>query len=161
MNDAKAPLIGFGFAMIPYMAVAWAYSYFAEGGQPEFWRALGVLLAVRFFFSIIESVGGFLAWRFFVRRQMIAHLGSVFRANQFPGKQYFDDDFGNYCARLLDNQPRKPNFVQHIEDIQTFLLNHEKRGILNGMRMHTVVDTAFEQYMATMPKAAKSRFDFD
>jgi hypothetical protein len=152
MNEVKAQLIGFGFAMIPYMAVAWGYSYLTEGGQPIFWRALGVLLAVRLFFAIIESIGSFLAWRFFVRRQMIAHLVGVFRANEFPAKQYSDDDFGNYCARLLVDQPRKPSYMQHAQDIQTFLLIHEKRGILDGLRMHTVVDTAFQQYMATVPK---------
>jgi hypothetical protein len=91
---------------------------------------------------------------------MVAHIVSTFRTNQFPAKQYFDDDFGNYSARLLvEQQSRKPTVVQHLENLQTLLQIHEDRGILDGMRMQSVVDTAFEQYMSTMPKAAKSRFD--
>ena len=95
MNEAKAVLIGFGFAMIPYIAVAWGYSYFTEGGQPTFWRALGVLFVVRLFFEVIESIGRFLAWRFFVRREMVARMLGVFQKHEFPAKQYFDDDFSN------------------------------------------------------------------
>jgi len=122
MNEAKAVLIGFGFAMIPYIAVAWGYSYFTEGGQPTFWRALGVLFVVRLFFEVIESIGRFLAWRFFVRREMVARMLGVFQKHEFPAKQYFDDDFSNYCARLLGGQQRGPNYMQQAHDIQSLLL---------------------------------------
>jgi len=152
MNESKASLIGFGFAMVPHLAVAWGYVYFIDGGQPTFWLALGILIAVRLFFSIMEAVGSDLAWRFFARQKMVAYLLGIFRANAFPAKKYADDDFGNYCARLLHAQPKKPDCIRHLEYIQTFLLIHEKRGIFDGLRMHTVVDTAFAQYMAGIPK---------
>jgi hypothetical protein len=162
VTDAKAPFIGFGFAMVPYMAVAWAYTYFSEGGQPLFWRVLGSLLVVRIFFSIIESVGSYLAWRFFVRQQMVARLVGIFQANRFPAKQYSEDDFADYCARLFEDQPRKQlTYLEYAQEIQSFLLVQEKRGIIDGLRVHSVVDAAFSQYMAMLPKITKSRLDTD
>jgi hypothetical protein len=160
MNETVLPWIGFGLAMVPYVAVAWGYTYFTNGRQPEFWQALGILLAIRLFFSIIESIGQFLAWRIFVRRHTVAQLVGLLRSSKFPPKRYFDDDFSNYCARLLADQPSKsePDYIRHAQEIQTLLLTQEQRGIVAGMRMHAAMETAFEQYMATMPKAAKSRF---
>jgi hypothetical protein len=159
LNEAILPWVGFGFALVPYVAVALGYTYLTDGHQPEFWRAFGILLALRLFFSIIESIGGFLAWRFFVRRHTVAQLVGVFRSSNFPQKQYYDDDFGNYCARLLAEQPSKTDYIGRAHELQTLLLTHEKRGIVAGIRMNAAVETAFEQYMATMPKATKSRFD--
>jgi hypothetical protein len=161
VSETKAALLGFAFAMVPYIAVAWGYCYFTDGGPPTFWRAIGVLLAVRLFFEVIEAIGRFLAWQLFVRQRMVAYVLSVFKKSEFPPKQYHDDDFGNYSARLLGNRPSAPDYMQHVQDLQALLLINEKRGIFDGLRMHSVVDTAFEKYMATMPKAAKSRFDMD
>jgi hypothetical protein len=158
MNETKSGLVTFGFAMIPYMAMAWGYSYFTDGGQPAFWRALGFLIVVRLFFSIIETLGRILAWRLFYRKQAVEHFVQMFRKRELPAKEYYDDDFGNYCARLINSGLQKVDHARNAQEIQTFLWMHEKRGILEGMRMHAAVEAAFEQYMKTLPKSAKSRF---
>ena len=62
------------FSAVPYVAVAWGYSYFTEGGQPAFMRAIDFLVAARVFFALIETLGGILAWRLFYRKKSIANF---------------------------------------------------------------------------------------
>ena len=158
MNEMKAGWIAFGFAMIPYLAVAWAYSFFTEGRWPAFWTAFGFLSAARIFFSIIETLGGVLAWRLFYRKQAVENYVQLFRANQFPPKEYYDDDFGNYSARLTTGHSQKPDAIKACQDLESILLMTERSGILRGMRIHAAVETAFERYMSTLPKSDKSRW---
>jgi hypothetical protein len=159
MNETKSGLIASGFSLIPYAAVAATYSYFVGGGGArQFWIAMGVLIALRTFFSAIEGLGRILAWRLFYKRRVVDHFVALFKANEFPPKQYYDDDFSNYRARLVSDHERKADDVRAAQDLESLLLMQENRGILEGMRFNAAVELAFEEYMSTMPKAGKSRY---
>jgi hypothetical protein len=158
MNEQISALIVLAISLIPYAALSWGYSTFSNAGWPSFWRAFGVLVAVRAFFSIIEGIGGILVWRLYGRRIAVSQWAGYFRDNHFPPKQYFDDDFGNYCARLTTNYQRPTDLAPVVHELQTILLSYERRGMVLGMRMNDAVETAFEQYQQSQPRATESRF---
>ena len=156
MNETASAGIVFALSIIPYAAVSWAYAAFVDGGWPDFWKCFGVLSAIRFFFSVIEGVGGILVWRIYGRRVAVAHWLKFFRENNFPPKEYASDDFGNYRARLAACYRRRADAPYLASEIEVLLLSYEHRGILIGMRMHAAIEEAFRRYQATQPTAAKA-----
>jgi hypothetical protein len=152
MNDTKTGAIAFGFALVPYAAVAWAYTYLMDGGSHGFWLALGFLVAVRTFFSIIETLGSVLAWRIFQRRRMIDTLLGVLRAHKFPPKEVDTDDFSNYRARILTDYAEKPDYMRAAKEFDTLAMLYERAGILPGMRYESAAEATFKQYIATLPR---------
>jgi hypothetical protein len=156
-DEIKANLIVSCISAAPYAAVAWGYSYFTKGDASDFWQVLGILILVRAFFGVIEFFGSILTWRLYLKDKVVQHFVGLFKANNMPPKHFYDDDFGNYRARLMKvRQPDPARFCQEMEDL---LLQSERRGIVYGMRIDAAAETAFEKYQATQPKAEKSRFD--
>jgi hypothetical protein len=95
--------IGFLCSLGPYLIVAWAYvKYVDQAGN--FWIALGVLLGVRFFFSVIETLGSALAWRIYGRRHSVRTTVQFLIANKFPMRKYAWDNGENYLFRFRDKR---------------------------------------------------------
>jgi hypothetical protein len=149
MNETKSGLIVFAIAMIPYVAVAWGYAHFTDGGSNGFWVALGVLLAIRFFFSVIETIGNVLVWRLYGRHRTIEKLVDFFRANEFPPKEIATDDLGNYLARIVAFYQPKPDYRRAASEFESLELAAENAGILAGMRFHAAAEAAFKIYIPT------------
>jgi hypothetical protein len=136
MNETKSGLIVFTFAIIPYVAVAWGYAHFAgDGSRREFWIALGVLLAVRLFFSVIETLGGVLAWRLYHKKRMVTAIVQVLRANKFPPKQRETDSFSAYLARIVRDYEPKPDFLRAGQGIRSHDYPHVRIRIVNRMEV--------------------------
>jgi hypothetical protein len=146
MNNTKSALILVAFSFVPYLAVAWGYKSLVDGGSKEFWTAVGILVGVRLFFSIIETLGGILSWRAYGRSVMVQRFLELLRTNSFPKRTYAHDDFLNYLARI-DDDPACPHSVKaSAKEIHFMLEVFESLGILLGMRMHSAAELALEQY---------------
>ena len=137
------------FAWVPYVLVSWGYSKLTHD---SFWLALGVLLVIRIFFSIIETLGSVLTWRLYGRAKMVEINLSTLRNNNFPKRQYAHDDFGSYLSRIENDYEK--NYPEQLKAVarqwdQT-LVQSESFGILLGMRMHAAAEEALNIYS---PKA--------
>jgi len=149
MNDTKNGLIAFAFSIVPYAAAAWSYTYFTGGHSREFWIAMGILLAARLFFFIIETFGGVLAWRLLYKRRMVEQILAVFRANKFPPNQRVGRSVSNYLSRILEDYEPKPDYVGAAKDLESLALLYENEGILPGMRFNVALEAAFKIYEST------------
>ena len=150
MNDTKSGLIVLSLSIVPYAAVAWIYSSFVgDGSQRGFWVALGALLAVRLFFSVIETFGGLLRWRLYQKRRTIASIVQVLRANKFPLKEYETDSFSMYLSRILQDYEPKPDVVRAAREFETMMTFTYELGVLPGMRYSAAADAAFDIYAPT------------
>lgn len=131
------------FAWVPYVLVSWGYATLSES---SFWSVLGALLAIRIFFSVIETLGSVLAWRLYGRKQMIERNLSLLRANNFPKRQHAHDDFLNYLSRIEDDKACAQQTQIAARQWQQTLSFFESSGILVGMRMHAAADEALNIY---------------
>ena len=95
MNNVKTHVITFAFAMVPYLLVTWGYTELTNGDTKTFWTALGILLGVRVFFSLIETLGSVLSWRLYGKNFMVQKMLEVLRANKFPMREYSHDNILN------------------------------------------------------------------
>jgi len=145
MNDTRSRVILALFALIPYLLVSWAYMAFVDGGASEFWRTFGLLIVVRLFFSVIETLGSILSWRLYGKKFMVNRFLELLRANHFPKRQYAHDDFLNYLARIEDG-PYPPSVKASAKEINFILATFENMGILLGMRMHSATEAALDAY---------------
>ncbi len=84
MNDNRNLVLTWGFALVPYALVAWGYKKLTGGDDGDYWIAFGVLIAVRLFFSLIEMLGGILAWRVYGKGLAVTGLHEFLRSNEFP-----------------------------------------------------------------------------
>ena len=96
MKDLKFCVNALAFSVLLYPALTWAYVALTGGGMHEFWKALGLLLGVRLFFSIVETMSGILQWRLYGMRTAVQECVEVLRTNSFPGREYANDDLGDY-----------------------------------------------------------------
>lgn len=145
MNDTRAHIIMGLFTFIPYFIVSWAYMALVDGRAGQFWSAFGVLVAVRLFFSIIETLGSILSWRLYGRKFMVSKFLGFLRVNNFPKREYAHDDFSNYLARIEEG-PYTASVKASAKEIYFILSTFESMGILLGMRMHSASDVALDAY---------------
>lgn len=146
MNDTRSRLIMSLFAFVPYLLVSWAYMAHVNGDSSDFWKSLGLLVAVRFFFSVIETLGTVISWRLYGKRFMVNKFVEFLRTNNFPKRKYAHDDLLNYLARIED-EPTSPASVKaSAKEIHFLLSTFESMGILLGMRMHSASDAALDSY---------------
>src|SRR6266436_4341709 len=103
MTDTKSTIIVMLLAWVPYSAVAWGYKVLTDGTAKTFWYALGTLVGVRLFFSIIEGLGGILTWRVYGKRVAVQGPLAILRANNFPKRRYKEEDFQDYLAGIADD----------------------------------------------------------
>jgi hypothetical protein len=150
MNDARSRIIVALFALVPYALVAWAYMALTNGNANDFWRAFGVLFAVRVFFSIIETLGGVLAWHLYSKRVVVGKHVEFLRAHGFPKRKYSHDDFLAYLVRIEDDPEQPASLRAAAREMHSMLATCEGMGILLGMRMHSASEAALEIYS---PKA--------
>ncbi|MEW5943720.1 MAG: hypothetical protein AB1710_07705 [Pseudomonadota bacterium] len=143
MTDTRSQIIMASFAWVPYVLVSWGYARLSDG---SFWSALGVLLAIRLFFSVIETLGSVFAWRLYGRRKMIERNLAMLRANNFPKRQYAHDDFLNYLSRIEDDETCPQQLKMAAKQWEQALAFFESSGILLGMRMHAAADAALDIY---------------
>ena len=143
MNDTRSEIILALFAWVPYVLVSWGYANFSEG---SFWSALGVLLAVRVFFGIIETLGRVIAWRFYGKKKMIERNLNLLHTNNFPKRQYAHDDFLSYLSRIENDYTCPQEIKMAAKQWKQTLAFFENSGILLGMHMHTAADEALNIY---------------
>jgi hypothetical protein len=86
-------------SLIPYLLVAWVLNEFVGEGS-YFWMILGIMLLIRLGFSIMEAIGGILAWRFYNRKVMVNRVVDFLKAHNFPPRRCAFDDFDAYLSRI-------------------------------------------------------------
>ncbi len=131
-----------GFAWIPYVLLSWGYAQVMDG---DFWKVLGVLMAARLFFSVIETIGSIFSWRLYGKKKIVQLNLNILRFNNFP-KREIDDDFLNYLARIEINDSHSMQLKAVAKNWEQSLAFFEHTGILIGMRMYAAADEALDIY---------------
>ena len=146
MNDARAYIILAIFSLVPYTLVSWAYMALAGGGTKEFWSAIGVLIAIRTFFSLIETLGGVLSWHLYGKKLMVQKFLEFLSTNNFPKRKCEHDNFMDYLVQI-EARPEYPSSVKvSAREMRQILKTYESIGILIGARIHAASDMALNAY---------------
>lgn len=143
MNDTRSQIMMMLFAWLPYVLVSWGYAKLSDG---KFWSALGVLVAIRIFFSVIEALGSVLAWRLYGRKRQIERNLSMLRASNFPRREHSHEDFLTYLCRIEDDEAYSLQLRTTASQWRQVLAFFEDSGILLGMRMRDAADEALKFY---------------
>lgn len=146
MNNTKPQLITAGFSLVPYLLVSWGYAELTDGTRKTLWVAFGVLVGVRLFFGLIETLGSVLSWRLYGKKQMVQKMLGVLQTNKFPKRFYFHDDILNYLARIEDSEEISHSVKSAAKQLEFLLATFENLGILAGARMYSATEAALEMY---------------
>lgn len=146
MKNAAQIFVGSLVAFIPYWLVAWGYKALVDGGAREFWSALGLLLAVRLFFAVIETLGSVLAWRLFGKRRAVRKFVEILRMNSFPKREAVDYTRGsNYFSSIY-----KGDYPEALKaaacEFDCMLSMSEEMGVLFGWRTYRATEEALDIY---------------
>jgi hypothetical protein len=112
--------------------------------------AFGVLLALRVFFGIIETLGGIVHWRLYGKRMVVDKYVDFLRAHGFPKRNSPHDGLLAYLARIENDPELSASLRTAASHVHTVLSACEEVGILSGSRMHSAMKAALEIYS---PKA--------
>ena len=140
------PLMIAAFAAIPYGLVTWGYTAFTDGDVQAFWVALGVLLGIRLFFSLIEMLGGVLYWRLYGRRIVMSNALKFLKTNGFPPREYEHDTLLAYLARIQDGHKYPPTLRAAAAETERLLTFIEGLGIVMGARTWEVWCAALDAH---------------
>jgi hypothetical protein len=146
MNDARSYIILAIFTLVPYTLVSSAYMALSDGGAKEFWGAFGVLIAIRTFFSLIETLGGVLSWHLYGKKLTVEKFLQFLRTNNFPEREYEHDSFLNYLARIDDGAEYPSSVKAAAKQMHLLLETYESIGILLGARMNAASEVALDIY---------------
>ena len=149
MNNTRSNIIITLFSVIPYLLVSWGYTVLVDGAEKQFWGVFGVLIAVRLFFSVIETFGGVLSWHLYGKRLMINKFLRLLWENNYPKRTYKDENFLDYLSQIEDGT-YPDTLKKSAKEFYSLLSTFESMGILLGMRMHSASESALEIYS---PKA--------
>lgn len=149
----KTQIIGGAIAFVPYLVLAWGVTKLDEA--LSFWIALGVLVGIRAFFGIVETVGRVLAWRLHGRGKAIEGILEILRANQFPKRKFRDDDFLDYLAGVENDDTVRPELRSTAREMHSLIAVSETVGMLAGWRTLSASEAALELYS---PKAQAPEF---
>jgi hypothetical protein len=136
-----------GFGINPILACWVAVPrLFSRSQSRRFWRALGVLLVARVFYSVLDGVGNTLVWRLLRRKQIIEATLATFKSLDFPMREYAADDVDAYLARIENdgNLPAEVRLAAH--DLEFQLALFEKIGMIAGSRSRSAVEAAHHAY---------------
>ena len=156
MNDFRFRLIVILLPSIPYFLVSWGYMAYVDGGAKQFLGALGVLIALRTFFDVIEKLGGVLSWRVYGKKVTANKFAEMLCANKFPKREYSHHDFSTYLHQLEEG-PSEESVKTSAKQLKFILEFCEEEGILLRMRMHVALDAALDIYS---PRAEAPILDF-
>lgn len=157
MNNINPQLITAGFSLVPYLLVSWGYAELTDGNSKTFWTAFGVLVGVRLFFSVIETLGSILSWRLHGKKLMVQKMLEALRSNEFPKRFYSHDDILGYLARIEDEEKISPSVKSAAKQLEFVLATFENLGILAGARMYSAAEAALEIYS---PRSAAKEFSW-
>jgi hypothetical protein len=159
MSTMKHDLIISAFTLLPYLLVAWIFAVMTDGKTSTFWKALLILILLRTFFAVIDTLGKVLRWRLWGRKLLVAHALNWLTSRQFPQRKYADDNMGNYLARI-EQDPEQPLALRMaVAELERMFLVYEEFGILVGARFHEAYRVAFEQYAPPSRASKRSVFD--
>jgi len=158
VGDFRSGAVLFMFSCVPYVAVSWLYMKLANGGWNEFWSAFGVLVAVRVFFSIIETLGSVLTWRLYQRGRAAERTVEFLRRHGFPKRKYSHDDSAAYLLRIIDDDSVGLPIRLEAKRLWSSLEILEEVGMLPGMRAHSAMDAALDIYS---PRSEAPVFGYD
>jgi hypothetical protein len=142
--------------LVIYVAVAWAVAEWTDGGQKTFWIALGIILAARLFFGVVEGVSSYIYWRLRGKQSAIDGFLRSLRGHDFPRRYYDHDDFLGYLCRVRDDPAVPPETKWEARAMEAMLAMFENAGILSGVRWHAASEIAFEAYS---PRSQAPKFE--
>ena len=140
MNPTFITLV---FAWIPYVLLSLGYAQIMDG---DFWKVLGVLIAVRLFFSVVETIGSIFSWRLYGKKKIVELNLNFLRSNNFPNRVLEHDDFLSYLVGIENNEEYSLQLKILATNWKNFLLFFENTGILMGVRMNAAADEALDLY---------------
>jgi len=148
-QHVRAALIGGSIATVPYCLLAYAFSRLLN--DTSFWEALGWLVAVRCFFSIVELIGSILAWRLHGRKVAVTAFTSALRAVNMPPRYDTYGDIDEYLNDVIADQSQPTDLRIAAGGILGSLQATRQRGMVVTVRMQNAWDLALEAYS---PKAS-------
>jgi hypothetical protein len=157
-EDEKLNIARWLFGAVVYLLLAWAYVELTDEGWHTFWIAVGVLLAARFFFVLVDLFGMVLTWRLYVKKFLVNKNLAQLSGYQFPKRKYSHDDFSDYLSRIASDEEYAPALKAAAKEWYFLLSIHERFGILHGARMWSAAEKALDIYS---PKSEAPVFGAD
>jgi len=114
--------------------------------QFGFWPVLGAIVAARLCFGLLDVIGGVISWHMVGRRVAVANWLARLRANQFPPREYANDDASTFFMRIHENN-RLPEVMRFTaREAEVLLESSASQGRFVEARMNAAADAALEAY---------------
>lgn len=130
-------------ALLPYVGIAGIVQMVTKEDY-AFWYALGILFGGRFFYSVLDAFGGFMAWRFTGRETFINLLLS--EMNGLPPKELYTSDMNTYLTEVRDEPSHGLRIQRKVIEIQAALQQAKLQGFFQAMRIDSAADEAVRRF---------------
>ena len=143
-RDFKTQFVGNLIASAPYLLVVWGVA--AMFPSVSFFKALVLVVGVRFMIGLVETLGLVFSWQVYGREKAVMDFVAVLHHNKFPGRYDKNGDFLHYLASIDNDETLDPDVRQSAREMGSLLRMYENIGLLQGARMRNVSELALEAY---------------
>lgn len=145
MEETQSKMWVSGVALIPYLAIAGAWTWYIDGHQRDFLTAAAWLLGGRILYAVLDSIMSTIAWRWYARQRTADKMVKIFQNARMPQREYEDESLSMYLTRLEEDE--HPVTIKcAARQLNTLLDQAKADGILQGGRMEQAITDAYNRH---------------
>lgn len=153
--------LGFVSPLLLNAVLAWAFTAFTNGNSSTFWTTFFVLIGIRLFFALVDSIFSVLSFKLYRKKFVVQQLVNDFRRFEFPKREDLNEDWLMYLKRLQATESlpftvrRTAAFLEGQFDLA------DKSGFLMGRQSEAAMEAAVNAWSTTRELAIASQREAD
>jgi hypothetical protein len=153
--------LGFISPLLLNAALAWGFTAITNGNSSTFWTAFFVLIGIRLFFALADSIFSALLFKLYRKKFVVQQLVNDFRRFEFPKRENLNEDWLMYLKRLQETESlpftvrRAAAFLEGQFDLA------DKSSFVMGRQSEAAMEAAVNAWSTTPQLAVRSQREAD
>jgi len=122
------------------------YTKYVGGDAHTFWHALWIIFLVNLLMMVVNTLTAEAVWQLSEKKIVVAGIVEFLKQNNFPMRKYATDGFGNYLARIENEDANPKELNAAVMEINRARDLPDSVGMFHNMRMFYAWEQAYELY---------------
>ena len=161
MSVAWYIALGLMSPLLQNLILAWAFTAITDGNSSTFWTAFVVLIGIRIFFTVVDSLFSALSFTFYRKKFVVQQLVNDFRRFEFPKREDLNEDWLAYLKRLQEAESLPFTVRRTAAFLEGQYELADKSGFVMGRQSEAVMEAAVNAWSTTPQPAIRSQREAD
>src|SRR5688572_7936769 len=135
--------------LLQNMVLAWGFTAITNGNSSTFWTAFFVLIGIRLFFAVADSILSALSFMLYRKKFVVQHLVNDFRRFEFPKRENLNEDWLMYLKRLQETESLPFTVRRTAAFLEGQYELADKSGFVMGRQSESALEAAVDAWSTT------------